>query len=319
MNIREWALPVYTILMQMAVGALLMLWLVRAASLRRYAPAGVDRVLRLPLAAIWITTLTAVTASHWHLSRFYLSPLAVLNWRTSWLSREIIFTVLFFALTTALLWLLWFRDGRTRLKTALGWASVAAGYGVIYSMSRIYLLPSQAFWNTPLTLAGFLLASILLGATAVPVFLVMDLKFTEVACNADVGRAGAATDAAMADIGLRQRIIRHSFGWLAATALAAAGLAPLLSVRLIEMLSHGDVAAQTSLALLLDLYRPLLILRFVALFAGVGGFLLTAWRVRGTRMPLNLTNSVYLVCLLVLVAEITGRFLFYAVHVRTGL
>ncbi len=29
MNVREWALPVYTILMQMAVGGLFVLWVIR--------------------------------------------------------------------------------------------------------------------------------------------------------------------------------------------------------------------------------------------------------------------------------------------------
>ena len=36
MNLREWALPVYTILMQLAVGALFSLWVIRALSSAKY-------------------------------------------------------------------------------------------------------------------------------------------------------------------------------------------------------------------------------------------------------------------------------------------
>jgi len=33
MNVREWALPIYTILMQLAAGSLLFLWILRAVKL----------------------------------------------------------------------------------------------------------------------------------------------------------------------------------------------------------------------------------------------------------------------------------------------
>ena len=36
MNVREWALPVYTILMQMAVGGLFVLWVIRGWSVIKF-------------------------------------------------------------------------------------------------------------------------------------------------------------------------------------------------------------------------------------------------------------------------------------------
>lgn len=305
MNVREWALPVYTILMQLAAGSLLTLWIIRTVEARRVEPRTLDHVLRLPVLAVWITILTAVVGAHFHLSHSYLSLLATLNWRTSWLSREVIFTILFFGSVSGLVYLLWVRPGHYRLETVLGWGGVVAGSLVIYSMSKIYLLPSQAAWNTPLTLFAFYLTAILLGVTAVAVLLVMDLKISEVAEGPETA--------------VRRHIIRHSFGWMAVVAMMSAVVIPAINLTLNNILQHGDAPARTSLLLLLNLYQPLLIMRYIALFSGVGWFGVTAVRLHRRQTQIDLTNPVYLSCLLILIAEITGRFLFYATHIRTGI
>ncbi|GJM42440.1 MAG: DMSO reductase subunit C [Ardenticatenaceae bacterium] len=306
MNVREWALPVYTILMQLAVGSLLTLWLMRAAVRQRYGRSATDLVMRLPILAICLTILTAIVGAHFHLSQSYFSLLAVLNWRTSWLSREVIFTILFFASATSLAYLLWFKNGQARLITSLGWVSLTAGGLVVYSMSKIYLLPTQASWNTPLTLYAFFLTTLLLGVTAVSVLLVMDLNLSEVAGGAETA--------------VRRQLIQKSFVWLAATAFFVAGVILALNLLQIKILNQGDAPAQTSLLLLLGLYQPLFALRFITLFTGVSWFSLTAFHLQRRHLtPLKLTNPIYLACLLVLIAEITGRFLFYAKHVRLGI
>ena len=43
MNVREWALPVYTILMQLAVGALFVLWLIRAFVKSKFSSEQLDQ------------------------------------------------------------------------------------------------------------------------------------------------------------------------------------------------------------------------------------------------------------------------------------
>jgi anaerobic dimethyl sulfoxide reductase subunit C len=306
MEVREWALPVYTILMQLAAGSLLSLWLIRWAAGRRHGYAPVDRVMRIPLLAILVTIVVAIIGSHFHLSRPYLSLLAVLNLRTSWLSREILFTIIFFWSVSSLVYLHWFSSGYPRLKMALGWAGILSGVASVYCMAMIYLLPTQTMWNTPLTVVSFLMTLVLLGVTAVSVMIVMDFKVSEIADAAGVE--------------LRGQIIRRSFIWLALAGGVTAVITLLLNLSLIATLRQGDLSALTSLELLLGLYRPLLILRYLTLFAGVGWFAITAFLFY--RRPLRemaITIPIYLSCLLVLIAEILGRFLFYATHVRLGI
>jgi anaerobic dimethyl sulfoxide reductase subunit C (anchor subunit) len=306
MNVREWALPVYTILMQLAVGVMLGLWLIRAAAVRQYGRSITDYIVRIPVLVVFLTITIAITGSHFHLSRPILSLLAALNLRSSWLSREVIFTISFFLAVAGLSYLLWFTHGYPRLKTSLGWLAIAAGSLSIYCMSKIYLLPTHSSWNSPLTVISFFLTAFILGAAAVAVLLAMDLKVAEVA-----GKAETA---------VRRQIVRQSFIWLAGAALGTAVLILVLNLVLISQLRQGDISAQTSLMLLLGLYQPLFGLRYITLFTGVGWFGLTAFMLyRNGKFRYEITKPIYLACLLVLIAEIMGRFLFYATHVRMGL
>jgi anaerobic dimethyl sulfoxide reductase subunit C (anchor subunit) len=306
MNVREWALPVYTILMQLAVGAMLGLWLIRAAAIRQHGRSVIDHIIRIPVLAVFLTIIVAIAGSHFHLSRPIFSLLAALNLRSSWLSREVVFTISFLGAVGGLSYLQWFTYGNSRLKTGLGWLGITTGSLSVYCMSKIYLLPTHSSWDSPLTVVSFLLTVVMLGVTAVAVLLVMDLKVSEV--------AGAPETA------VRRQIVHQSFIWLAGVALVTAVVILTLNLIFISQLSQGNISAQTSFMLLLGLYKPLFGMRYIALFTGVGWFGLTAIilnRDRKTRY--EMTNSIYLACLLVLIAEILGRFLFYATHVRIGI
>lgn len=306
MDVREWALPVYTILMQLSAGALLSLWLIRWFIGRRSGYEVIDRAARIPVLAIFVTIIVAIVGSHFHLSRPYLSLLALLNFRSSWLSREILFTIIFFWSVGLLAYLYWFTTGHLRLKMVLGWTAIVSGLASVYCMAMIYLLPTQTMWNTPLTVVSFMVTLFLLGGAALSVLMVMDLKVTEMA-----DEAGAR---------LRSQIIRRSFIWLATAAMAAAVVTLILNAQLISFLRQGDISAQTSLRLLVELYQPLLFLRYAALFAGVGWFAITAWLLyRRPQREMAITTPIYLSCLLMLISEILGRFLFYATHVRLGI
>ena len=139
MNVREWALPVYTILMQTATGSLSFLWVFRLRQSRHRGSDESSVSLDIPLTIILITIIFAMVGSHFHLSRPYLSLLAVTNLRSSWLSREILFTILLFLFTFSM-WVL-HRAHRSfeRLIDVLGWLGIISGWAMVYCMARIYL------------------------------------------------------------------------------------------------------------------------------------------------------------------------------------
>jgi len=306
MNVREWALPVYTILTQLSIGTLLILWSAREIYLRRFAEAEISQIVKFPITIISLTVWVAMAGSHSHLSKPFHSYLAVLNFRTSWLSREVAFNVLLFLITASLAALHWLPGGKTRLKTALGWCAILSGFALVFSMANIYLLPAQSSsWNTRSTSLSFFLTMLLLGCIALPAMLLVDFSFSQVL--------------ALERSDQQYLFIRRVLIWSAAAGVIAWIATVALSFYQIWMLRLGDLWAQTSYELLTNLYHPLLFLRLALPLLGLVILSISVYKiVKQDRAIKESMIPVYAACIFVLVGEILGRFLFYAVHVRIG-
>ena len=308
MNLREWALPVYTILMQLSVGALFSLWMIRTLNVSKYGQEKMDQITTIPVLIIFSTIILALFGAHFHLSRPFMSFLAIRNFKYSWLSREIIFTVVVFVCAGILSFLLRFRKGHYyHLKLGLGWGSILAGFVTVYCMASIYLLPTQVAWNSTVTIISYYAVMLLLGTTSLIVILLMDLRFL--------------ASGFPADLDVHIKIIKESTVWLTVTAVVSALLVIGTSVYQIELLRNMESpSAQTSLNLILDLYQPLLIMRIGLTVLGSTWLILVVNHyVRRRKSIKDLLGPVYISCILVLIGEILERFLFYATHVRTGI
>lgn len=307
MNLREWALPVYTILMQLAIGALLSLWVIRMLNSFKYGNEKMDRFTTVPVLIIFSTVVLAIIGAHFHLSKPYLSVFAILNFRYSWLSREIVFTIVVFICTGLLLLMLRFVNGYHRLKIGLGWGAILAGFATIYCMASIYLLPTQVAWNSSVTMFSYYAVMILLGTISLMVILLMDLRFS----------ARESPE----DLDIRLQIIKRSSFWLTLAATIAALLVIALELYQIGLLQSADLeSAQASLKLILELYRPLLVMRIGLTIIGVTWLVVVvSYFINTKRSFMNLLGPVYIACIMVLIGEILERFLFYATHVRIGI
>jgi anaerobic dimethyl sulfoxide reductase subunit C (anchor subunit) len=306
MNVREWALPVYTILMQLAVGAFFVLWLIRHLAGPKFSAREIDRIISNPILVIAFTAAVAMGGAHFHLSKPFHSFLAVLNFKTSWLSREIVFTVLFFLTTMSVVYLTYFQTHRRRLITVLGWLAILFGITLIYCMARIYLIPTQVAWNSTSVIVSFYVTSLMLGGMTIASLLMLDLKFSEIK-NAD-------------DVELRSQVIRHSCGGLTALNVLLVVASLVIIYVQIQLLARGDLIARTSLNLLFGLYLPLFLLRLAVLIYASGSLVFSVARMyRRHSIPQSLMMPVYLSTLMILVGEIIGRFLFYATHIRVGI
>jgi len=307
MNLREWALPLYTILTQLAIGALFSLWIIRSVSSSKYGNEKMDQFTFVPVLIIFFTMILAIIGSHFHLSKPFLSFLAIRNFRYSWLSREVVFTGILFFLTGVLVVMLKFKKGYYHLKLGVGWGAILVGFAVIYSMASIYLLPTQISWNSHIAIISYYAVMLLLGTTSLIVILLMDLGFS--------GRISPQ------DLDFRIQIIKKAVIWLTFTATVAAFIGIALSLYQIELLRVLELpSAQASLKLILGLYKPLLVMRMG--FTGFGVIWLIGvviYFTRTQRSFMKLLGPIYIACTLILIGEILQRFLFYATHVRTGL
>ncbi len=307
MNLREWALPVYTILMELATGALFIIWLVRAISVGKYGRERIGFALINPLVVIFLTAGVAMLGAHFHLSKPYLSFLALLNIRNSWLSREIFFNLLFVLSAGWLLYLQLWGSPRWHLKTAVGWLTVCFGWATVYSMSRIYLLPTQAIWNNQFTVISFVCTTLLLGFMAMASLMVMDLKYSE------------ERDLPVAEV--QRPLLNRYLPWFAFGAVLMVAVLISENIYQIFALDRSDnPTAQMSMMLLTKLYPWLFAMRLIFISVGAIGFAVAVYWQRYRRAALGaLLVPAYLTCLLVMIGEILGRFLFYATHVRIGI
>lgn len=306
MNVREWALPVYTILMQLAVGSLFVLWLIRSFSGSKFSHQEIERIIQNPMLVIAFTAVVAMIGAHFHLSRPFHSFLALLNFKSSWLSREIAFSISFFITTIILLYFTYFQTHRRALITGIGWLAISIGTVLVYCMARIYLIPTQIAWNSTTVIFSFYTTALMLGCMAIACLLVLDLKFAEIKRSDDVA--------------LRSEVIRHSFARLTLLTILLVVLSIVTIYIQMRLLSQGGMAARTSLDLLLQLYLPLFVMRLIFLIFSSGYLGFAVYQISRLKItPQSLMMPVYVSCLLILVGEIIGRFLFYATHIRVGI
>ncbi|MHB8777154.1 MAG: DmsC/YnfH family molybdoenzyme membrane anchor subunit, partial [Anaerolineales bacterium] len=180
------------------------------------------------------------------------------------------------------------------------------GFILIYCMARVYLLPTQAAWNSLTVILSFYITTLLLGGMTIVCLIMLDLKFAEIQKSNDIN--------------LRLDVIRYSFAGLSLLAFVLALLNIVVTYVQIYQLQHGDITARTSLSLLLELYLPLLIMRIFLLLIASTTLGYTVYRMYKLKSTLqSMMTPVYLSCLLIFVGEIVGRFLFYATHIRIGL
>ncbi len=369
METRDWSLVVFTVLTQAAVGAFLTLQVLRYLAARRAASrigrptrnvpntgrtgenarddspeasgaASVDGRSPAPLMIVLAVLSAGLFAALFHLSDPLQAARAVVNFSSSWLSREIVFGNLFAALLGALVWHEWRETDSGPANAARGQSAPGsgpanraparaaftmwlpgltsvAGLAFLTCQIAIYLLPAQPAWNSFATPAGFGGTALRLGVLGVAAGLVVrDLP------------AGVHDPARAHPIG--------NGGSLSATlcGLTLAGIAALalefvvVPLQLVSLGANPLPAAAASVQRLTGDYGAILLLRLGLLgaaAAALGGALaISRWPFipAGLAGPASQRLASALTCgafVLTVASEVCGRFLFYAMQVRVGI
>ncbi len=271
----EWPLVLFTLMLQASAGAFCLAQ--RTCGSMKNQPAG-------SLKASFLFKLLVITGAGLAVSFFHLgSPLnafhALNNILMSWMSREILLTMLFFG-GMAVYWLAAVKKWLNKtLYSALGIFTCLAGVCVVYSMARIYMMPAVPAWNTWNTIASFFISAVLLGS-----FLVIS---------------------AMPSLSEKER------SFLSGLALFSIALKKIIFIFWLIALSAGETAAQASLILLTRDF-PLLLAVFFIFMASA---LILAIHAKSGKNRKILMYAFALAA----AGEIIGRILFYAAFVRTGI
>jgi anaerobic dimethyl sulfoxide reductase subunit C len=306
MNTQEWALIVFTILTEMSVGAFLVLAVIHYFVAKKAGVEEADRMSDRVLVAIIVTLGLGMLASLFHLGNPLVAPKTVTNLATSWLSREILAGVIFAVLGIIFVGLQWFKVGSVGLRNVLAWITAIVGLVMVYIQSRIYMIPTQPSWNTIATPITFFVTTFLLGVLAVGAALVINCAVIQKK-NPECAEK-------------EHELLRTAIRWLAIASIILVGIEFVVLPIYLVYLSTGSAASLASLGMMAGKYNLTLILRLVLGFLGAG--VLAVFLYQNASRPGKKNVLGYLAIgafVLVLIAEVMGRFVFYATHYRIGI
>ena len=157
----------------------------------------------------------SLAASTLHLGRPAFAFRAIRNWRTSWLSREVLALSLFakvalayaaFLLTTEGLALVSAEAlGGVGARLSLGAVAILAGIAGIYASARLYRVPARPAWNFRKTTADFFAVAWIVGPAVLALSLVLG---GEAGLSVQIAALAAAL-ALIAYMKLHSDFIRH--------------------------------------------------------------------------------------------------------------
>jgi len=296
MSLRDWSLIAFTILLQTSVGAF---WVLQAAHYFARRKRGIEDADRLTDRALLIIGPMIVLgggASLTHLSRPFKAYLAVVNVGSSWLSRESSFGMLFGALIIVYTLLQWRKIGPIWVRNVIAWLTGLVGLGLIVSMSSIYMLPTYPAWDSWATPVTFITATLLLGTLAMGAALVANYHYVQ---SKEPGHAET-----------QSVLMRGTMRWISLMAVALLGVEVVVVPIYLGSLAIGPVAALQSAKLMAGPFGWALVLRVALAFLGaVFAFMYQNALSPGQEKKLGKLS--YAAFVLVLFAEVLGRFLFY--------
>jgi anaerobic dimethyl sulfoxide reductase subunit C (anchor subunit) len=307
MDIREWALITFTLLAQMAVGAFVVLGVVHYFAAQRAGQEQADRLSDRALLAIGPVVVLALVVSLFHLGNPLNAYRAVANLGTSWLSREILASVLFAGLGAVFAIMQWRKLASFGVRAVVAGLAALVGLFLVYSMSQVYALPTQPAWNHLGTPVAFFASTLLLGVFAIGAAFVVNYGYVQ---RTQPGCAEAQC-----------QLLRGALRWIAVAAVVLLGVELVVAPLQVAYLAAApDAAARASAALMFGEYGVWFGLRLALVFLGAG--VLAVFVYQNAQRPGQeqvLGQLTYAAFGLVVVAEVIGRYIFYAAHVKIGL
>ncbi len=159
----EWSLVFFTTISQLAVGIMIaVLLFVFAKKQNGYA--------KLNQPTLYFAAglmLIALILSFLHLNNPGNAFYALSNLKTSWLSREILFVSLFLFCLVLVNLILYFKRPGVKYYRAFILITTIVGVIMVYTMSKLYIIPTVPAWNSVSTLIGFYSTALLLGSAFV--------------------------------------------------------------------------------------------------------------------------------------------------------
>lgn len=292
----HWPLVLMLVLTQMSVGAFLVNEILDGAATSSEASAPAARTLRL--GGAFVLGMIGLAASVFHLGRPRLAYRALMGWRTSWLSREVL-AFSCFAASASIYAAIPGLEAigvpiSTTLERAIGGGVALFGIAGVACSTMIYASTRRALWNPAYTGLKFALTAAVLG---IPLALAIHLTTTAWLSPEEFGAS-----------------VRQVAHWLALVLIGAASLKLTAEAAVFGALGARTFTPMRRTALLMtgDLARAT-VSRFALGIAGgivAPGLLLLISEMTVSPLPIVLT--VVLMLAFNMAGELLERYLFFA-------
>ena len=330
MNVAELPMILFTVIAQMCVGAFLVLGVVQTLGSLRFSAKAIDQVADPALLAIGPAMVFGLAVSMFHMHDVTNTFNVIRHAGSSWLSREILFGTGFAALGFLFAVVQLLKWGRPRLRQALAVLTALVGVGLVFSMSMIYYslvtVPAWHSWFVPLQ---FFATTVILGSLAIGTAFVIttSVQARQVARGVTASAADSGRRVSLrqrfttpADPAVRDEVealLAVSVRGIVVTAfVASAALLVAIPLYLSGLTAIGGVALQS-----VEVYSGALFVARLGLLALGAGllavftyFIAAKPRENLGRLVVVLTTSL----VLVFIAEVLGRALFYESMFRVG-
>jgi anaerobic dimethyl sulfoxide reductase subunit C len=239
--------------------------------------------------------LMGVLAAALHLGRPGRIPGVMANLPGSWLSREMLLGGVFGALLTGYVGVRWLEIDSTRVHDLLALATGFSGVALVLGMSRLYMLRTVPAWNTMMTPLAFFTTTFLLGSMLVATV-----------CLA----VYPDKQAIMGD---------DALSIITPVVVVLAGLQIVLMQQSVSRLGRSGGVALQSMKNLVDEYQAVFFCRIMFVALGAGMFAALVYQNADFAGDAIMRGLLMLAFALMLIAEVLGRFLFYASYQREGI
>lgn len=320
MNVAEWPLTLFTILAQLAVGAFITLGVIQVVGRARFTQNAVDKMNPPALYALGPIMVLALVGSMFHLGNPFNAPNAIRHLASSWLAREILFGTGFAALGFLFALLTWKGWLSSALRATLAAFTAVWGFVFIWVMANVYLVPTIPSWDRWTTPAQFYVTTFLLGTLAMGVAYTAYPFLAEKPLSKKIlGEPPSDPETAAKLSGLISATVR----WIGVSAMVL--LVCSLVVSGFTLMPSGSPNPPH-----IAFSMPLFVFRMVLLIIGAGGlgFFLNLQGSKTatgkTKTLADLADKRVLILMvsafvLVLIAEVIGRFMFYGSLDRIGI
>ncbi|MCC6803965.1 MAG: dimethyl sulfoxide reductase anchor subunit [Anaerolineae bacterium] len=307
MNPHEWALIVFTVVMQMAVGSFVVLGGAHFFAARRNGIDEADKLSDRALLAIGPVVVFALIVTLFHVGNPLNAPRAIANIGTSWLSREIALSLVFAVGGAVFAFMQWRKISTASVRNVVALVVAAIGLVLVFAMSMIYQLATVPAWDTLATPVTFYLTAFLLGAMAMGAAFIANFWYLR-RNNRDPHN-------------VQYMMLATSLRWITLISIGLLGLQFLVvPLYLTQLSSTASPAAQASVASLSESSSIILTVRLILLFVGAGLLSVFVYQNASSESKLRIVGNIaYVAFVLVLVSEVLGRYLFYSSMVKIGL